>query len=43
VRVPLTFDTGALLALERRRQRVIDVFVRATEFRVYPKSRSFCR
>jgi predicted nucleic acid-binding protein len=27
----LTFDTGALIALERRRQRMADVFRRATQ------------
>jgi predicted nucleic acid-binding protein len=30
-RLGLTFDTGALIALERRRQRMADVFRRATQ------------
>lgn len=30
----LTFDTGALIALERRKQRMTDVYVRARQRRV---------
>lgn len=30
----LTFDTGALVALERRKQRMTDVFVRARQARL---------
>lgn len=32
--VALTFDTGALIALERRKQRMIDVVVRARQLRL---------
>lgn len=34
MKVSLTFDTGALVALERREQRMTDVFVRARQDRL---------